>query len=171
MYHSFFIHSSVYGHLGYFHVLAIVNGTAMITGLCDSFLNILNMYSFLIETQQPYNIVLFSTIEQHESTIGIHMSIPSWTSEPENIQKTKIMSSGPITLGQTDGETMETVTDFIWGGLQNHCRWWLQPLKDACSLEEKLWPTRQHVKKQRHYFTNKSPSCQIYGVFSSHVWM
>ena len=88
----------------------------MITGLCDSFLNILNMYSFLIETQQPYNIVLFSTIEQHESTIGIHMSIPSWTSEPENIQKTKIMSSGPITLGQTDGETMETVTDFIWGG-------------------------------------------------------
>jgi len=44
-----------------------------------------------------------------------------------NIQKTKIMASGPITLCQTDGEKMETVTDFIWGGLQNHCRWWLQP--------------------------------------------
>ena len=40
-----------------------------------------------------------------------------------NIQKTKIMASGPITLCQTDGEKMETVTDFIWGGLQNHCRW------------------------------------------------
>ena len=40
-----------------------------------------------------------------------------------NIQKTKIMSSGPITSWQTDGETMETVTDFILGGLQNHCRW------------------------------------------------
>ena len=40
-----------------------------------------------------------------------------------NIQKTKIMASGPITSWQTDGETVETVTDFILGGLQNHCRW------------------------------------------------
>ena len=40
-----------------------------------------------------------------------------------NIQKTKIMASGPITSCQIDGETMETVTDFIFGGLQNHCRW------------------------------------------------
>ena len=40
-----------------------------------------------------------------------------------NIQKTKIMASGPITSWQIDGETVETVTDFILGGLQNHCRW------------------------------------------------
>ena len=40
-----------------------------------------------------------------------------------NIQKTKIMASGPITSWQIDGETVEIVTDFIWGGLQNHCRW------------------------------------------------
>ena len=40
-----------------------------------------------------------------------------------NIQKTKIMASGPITSWQIDRETMETVTDFIFGGLQNHCRW------------------------------------------------
>ena len=40
-----------------------------------------------------------------------------------NIQKTKIMASGPITSWQIDGETIETVTDFIFGGLQNHCRW------------------------------------------------
>ena len=39
-----------------------------------------------------------------------------------NIQKTKTMASGPITAGQIDGETMETVRDFIWGGLQSHCR-------------------------------------------------
>ena len=39
------------------------------------------------------------------------------------IQKTKIMASGPITSWQIDGETMESVTDFIFGGLQNHCRW------------------------------------------------
>ena len=40
-----------------------------------------------------------------------------------NIQKTKIMASSPITSWQIDGETMETITDFILGGLQNHCRW------------------------------------------------
>ena len=40
-----------------------------------------------------------------------------------NIQKTKIMASGPIPSWQIDGETMETVTDFIFWGLQNHCRW------------------------------------------------
>ena len=40
-----------------------------------------------------------------------------------NIQKTKIMASGPISSWHIDGETMETVTDFIFGGLQNHCRW------------------------------------------------
>ena len=47
-----------------------------------------------------------------------------------NIQKTKIMASGPISLWEIDGETVETVSDFFfWGGevLQNHCRWWLQP--------------------------------------------
>ena len=44
-----------------------------------------------------------------------------------NIQKTKIMSCGPITSWQIDEETLETMTDFIGGGLQNHCRRWLQP--------------------------------------------
>jgi len=40
-----------------------------------------------------------------------------------HIQKTKIMASGPTTSWEIDGETVETVSDFIWGGLQNHCRW------------------------------------------------
>ena len=40
-----------------------------------------------------------------------------------NIQKTKIIASGPITFGVIDGETVETVADFILGGVQNHCRW------------------------------------------------
>ena len=44
-----------------------------------------------------------------------------------NSQKTKIMASGPITSRQIDGEIVGTVADFIFGGLQNHCRWWLQP--------------------------------------------
>ena len=43
-----------------------------------------------------------------------------------NTQKTKIMASSPITSWQIDGETMERVTDFIFGGLQNHCRWSLE---------------------------------------------
>ena len=44
-----------------------------------------------------------------------------------NIQKMKIMVSSPTTSWEIDGETVETVSDFIFGGLQNHCRWWLQP--------------------------------------------
>ena len=44
-----------------------------------------------------------------------------------NIQKTKIMASSPITSWQIDGESMETVTDFIFLGSKNHCRLWLQP--------------------------------------------
>ena len=44
-----------------------------------------------------------------------------------NIQKMKIMASRPITSWEIDGETVETMSDFIFGGLQNHCRWWLQP--------------------------------------------
>ena len=58
------------------------------------------------------------------------------------IQKTKIMASGPITSWQMDGETMETVTDFIflgWKSLQMVTA--AMKLKDTCSLEEKLWPT------------------------------
>ena len=56
-----------------------------------------------------------------------------------NIQKTKIMASSPIISWQIDGETMKTVTDFIFG-LQDHCRWLTaaMKLKDDCSLEEKL---------------------------------
>ena len=54
-----------------------------------------------------------------------------------NIQKTKIMSTGSITSWQIDGKTVKTVADFIF------CRWWLaaMKLKNACYLEEKLWPT------------------------------
>ena len=54
------------------------------------------------------------------------------------IQKTKIMASVPITLRQIDGETVETVTDFIFLGSKITAA---MKLKDACSLEEKLWPT------------------------------
>ena len=59
-----------------------------------------------------------------------------------NIQKTKIMASGPITSWEIDGETVETVTDFIFGGFKITALMTVaMKLKDACSLEEKLWPT------------------------------
>ena len=60
-----------------------------------------------------------------------------------NIQKTKIMASGPTTSWQIDGETMETVTDFIfWAPKSLQMVTVARKLKDACSLEEKLWPTQ-----------------------------
>ena len=59
-----------------------------------------------------------------------------------NIQKTKIMASGPFTSWQIDGETMETVTDFIFLGSKITADGDSDmKLKDACSLEKKLWPT------------------------------
>ena len=59
-----------------------------------------------------------------------------------NIHKTKIMASGPITSWQIDGETVETVTDFILGAPKSlRMVTTAMKLNDACSLEEKLWPT------------------------------
>ena len=64
--------------------------------------------------------------ESEEELKSLWMKVKE-ESEKLNIQKTKIMASGSITSWQIDVETMETVTDFIFGGLQNHCRWQLQP--------------------------------------------
>ena len=60
-----------------------------------------------------------------------------------NIQKTKIMASGPITSWGIDGETVEIVLDFIWGGAPKSLQMVIaaMKLKDAYSLERKLWPT------------------------------
>ena len=59
-----------------------------------------------------------------------------------NIQKNKIMASGPLTSWEIDGETVETLTDFIlWGSKNTAYVTVAMKLKDSCSLEEKLWPT------------------------------
>ena len=84
-----------------------------------------------------------------------------------NIQNTKIMTSGPISSWQIEGEKMEAVTDFVFLG-SKICS---HELKDACSLEEKYDQPRQHIKKQRRYFANTGPSSQIYGFSRSRVWM
>ena len=89
-----------------------------------------------------------------------------------NFQKTKTMAYGSITSWQIDGESMETVTDFILGGstITAHENAGMK-VKDACSWKKNYDQHRQHVKKQRDYFADKSPSSQSYGFFSSHVWM
>ena len=58
-------------------------------------------------------------------------------------------------------------------GLQNHCRWWLQPWnqKTFAAWKKSYDQPRQHIKKQRYYFANKGPSSQSYGFSSSYVWM
>ena len=60
-----------------------------------------------------------------------------------NIQKTKVMASGPITSWEIDGEMVDTVSDFFWGGAPKwlHMVTAAMKLKDACSLEGKFWPT------------------------------
>ena len=90
-----------------------------------------------------------------------------------NIQKTKIMASGLITSREIDGETVETVPDLIFGGLQNLCRWWLQPWnqKMLTPWKESYDQRRQNIKKRRHYFANKGPPSQGYGFSSGHLWM
>ena len=65
-----------------------------------------------VERKEDLNSLLMKVKEESEK-VGLKL----------NIQKTKIMASGPITSWQIDGETVETVSDFIFGGLQNHCRW------------------------------------------------
>ena len=72
-----------------------------------------------------------------------------------------------------DGKKVEMVTEFIFLGSKKSLQMVTAPvkLKGICSLEEKLWQTRQCIKKQRHYFDDKGLSSQSYGFSSSHVCM
>ena len=65
----------------------------------------------MIESEEPKSLLM--KVKEETEKVGLKL----------NIHKMKIMASGPITSWQIEGETMETVTDFIFGGLQNHCRW------------------------------------------------
>ena len=86
-----------------------------------------------------------------------------------HIQKTKTMASGPITLGQIDGETMETVADFIfWGSADGDCR---HDIKRRLLLGRKAMTNLVIILKSRHYFANKGPSSQGCGFSSGLVWM
>ena len=116
--------------------------------------------TLMVESEEVKRLLM--KVKEESEKVGLKL----------NIQKTKIMASRPIISWQIDGETMETVTDFILGAPKS-----LQmvtaamKLKGACSLEEKYDQPRQHIKKQRHYFANKGPCSQGYCFSSGHVWM
>ena len=88
-----------------------------------------------------------------------------------NIQKTKIMASGPTAPWQIDEETVETVSDFIFLGSKitadGDCS---HEIKTPAPWKKNYDQPRQHIKKQRRYFANKGPSSQSYGFSSSHGW-
>ena len=88
-----------------------------------------------------------------------------------SIQKTKIMASGPITSWQTDGETVETVADFILGGSKitadGDCS---HKIKRCLLLGRNVMTNLDStLKRERHYFANKGPSSQSYGFSTTHV--
>ena len=89
-----------------------------------------------------------------------------------NIQKTKIMASGPITSWQIDGETVETVADFILGSSKiiadSDCS---HEIKRHLFLGRKVITNLDSILKSRHHFANKGPSSQGYGFSSGHVWI
>ena len=89
-----------------------------------------------------------------------------------NIQKTKIMASGPITSWEIDGETMETVAEFIFLGSKitadGDCS---HEIKRRLLLGRKDMTNLDSIKKQRHHCEQRSVSSQGYGFSSGHVWM
>ena len=89
-----------------------------------------------------------------------------------NIQKTKIMASGPITSWQIDGEQWKQwLTLFFWAPKSLQMVTAAMELKTLAPWKKSYDQYIQHIKKQRHYFANKGPSSQSYGFSSSHVWM
>ena len=113
--------------------------------------------TLMAESEEELNSLLMKVKEENEKA-GLKL----------NIKKIKIMASGPITSWNIDGETMETVTDFI--------SWVPKSLQMVTQtrnskMKKNYDKPRQHIKKQRYYFADKNLSSQNYGFSSSHVWM
>ena len=107
--------------------------------------------TLMAESEEELKSLLMKVKEESEK-VGLNL----------NIQKTKIMASGPITSWEIDGKTVETVSDFIFWGSRITAN-------GDCSHEIK-----RHLllgRKQKYYFVNKDLSSQGYGFSSSHVWM
>ena len=116
--------------------------------------------TFMAEREELKSLLM--KVKEESEKVGLKL----------NIQKTKIMASSPIISWQIDGETAETVADFIFLGSKitanGDCS---HEIKRRLLLRSSYDQPRQHIKKQRHYLANKDPSSQGYGFSSSHVWM
>ena len=117
--------------------------------------------TLMAESEEELKSLLMKVKEESEK-VGLKL----------NIQKTKIMECSHITSWQIDGETVETVVDFILGGSKitadGNCS---HEIKMLTPWKKNYDQSRQHIKKQRHYFANKGLSSQGYGFSRSHVWM
>ena len=116
----------------------------------------------MAESEEELKSLLMKVKEESEK-VGLKL----------NIQKTNIMASGPITSWQIDGETVETVADFIFLGSKitadSDCN---HEIKRRLLLGRKVMTNLDGIiQKQRHYFANKCSSSESYGFSSSHVWM
>ena len=141
--------------------------------------------TLMAESEEELKSLLMKVKEESEK-VGLKLSI----------QKMKIMASGPISSWEIDGETVETVSDFISGGSKitadGDCsneiiRHLLLGRKVMTNLDSSFFVClfllafqalafiilgeKKHIQKQRHYFANKDPSSQDYGFSSSHIWM
>ena len=110
--------------------------------------------TLMAESEEKLKSLLMKVKEESEK-VGLKL----------NVQKTKIMASGPITSSKIDGETMETVKEITADGDCSH------EIKRCLLLGRSYDQPRQHIKKQRHYFANKGPPSQSFGFSSNHVWM
>ena len=116
----------------------------------------------MAESEEELKSLLMKVKEESEK-VGLKL----------NIQKMKVMTSGPITLREIDGETVETVLDFILGGSKitadGDCS---HEIKRHLFLGRKVMTNLDSIlKKQRHYFANKGLFNQGYGFSSGHVWI
>ena len=119
--------------------------------------------TLIAESEELKNLLVKVKVKVKEESEKVGLKL--------NIQKTKIMASGPITSWQIDGETVETVTVFIFLGSKitadGDCS---HEVKRLLLFGRKVM-TNLDIKKQRHYFVNKGPSSQGYGFSNSRVQM
>ena len=124
--------------------------------------------TLMAESEEELKSLLMN-VKEESAKVGLKLTL-MFTGL--NIQKTKIMESGPITSWEIDGEAVETVIDFILGGSKitadgdrSH------EIKGHLFLAWKVMTNLDSILKSRHHFANKGPSSQSYGFSSSHVWM
>ena len=117
--------------------------------------------TLMAESEEELKSLLMKVKEESEK-VGLKL----------NIQKTKIMAFSPITSWQRDGETIETVKDFIFGGSKitahSDCS---HEIKRCLLLGRKAMANLDSILKNRQYFANKVSYSQSYGFSSIHVWM